>query len=586
MSYHDLLLALTDGWLDLVQATSLLELREAFHLAAALCPDIDCVLGELARLLAQVFPQHRLLVLLNDPLEAAPGMTWFFHHGRQARDAPPEEMLDLAHELWTRQRGCRRPFIQPDRLPVERGTLASAIYGPDREQVLGALVLAGSHPDAPPDKEAYLHLDVLADALGRWTRVWRYKSQCNTIEAQVFMARRLKHELNNLLAGLFPNVEYATDTLELWARLYPNLEKLVRGGLEVPSLRAHAREIRQIEEPSRLRSRCLDTSELLRDLDCSRQRCQNMVKRLDEFICRSRGLLTELSLVELVRGVIGKVKQERDACPKVTLRGDEGIRVFAYRHLLERCLRELLLNAMEASEKEDGSVDVIVEQGEQEILVQIRDTGAGMSAAELEAAQMPFAARGSRRVSDGPSRGLGLNIALHTALKLGGDLVLRSRPGNGTVATLRLLDPTVSGRLILLLGDAPQQVLSVLEAAELLHVLEGTDPCELLGGRAPDLVLLHESYPIELAFDLVNELESSFPGIPLLRYRCLGADQECQGEADAELDRRTVAEVQSPKELLGELRRLLASQKASRAAFSSDRSTTLPALNTYRDPKE
>jgi signal transduction histidine kinase len=72
------------------------------------------------------------------------------------------------------------------------------------------------------------------------------------------------------------------------------------------------------------------------------------------------------------------------------------------------------------------------------VTFEIVDRGIGMTADELERAFTPFwRADGSRTRRTG-GVGLGLALARRIARAHGGDVTLRSRPGEGTVAELAL----------------------------------------------------------------------------------------------------------------------------------------------------
>jgi len=105
-----------------------------------------------------------------------------------------------------------------------------------------------------------------------------------------------------------------------------------------------------------------------------------------------------------------------------------------------RKLRQILVNLLGNAVKftERGSVGFAVERGDGAVLLHVRDTGIGVDAALHEAIFEPF-----RQVDGGmtravPGTGLGLTVSRELARLLGGDILVRSVPGEGSVFTVRL----------------------------------------------------------------------------------------------------------------------------------------------------
>src|SRR5690606_39231188 len=77
---------------------------------------------------------------------------------------------------------------------------------------------------------------------------------------------------------------------------------------------------------------------------------------------------------------------------------------------------------------------------------EVHDSGPGMSAAEIERVFEPFA-RGQGEGSGPTGTGLGLTIAKMLTDLMGGELRVRSAPGEGCVFTVRLFLPEWRGAL-------------------------------------------------------------------------------------------------------------------------------------------
>ncbi|MEM7410474.1 MAG: ATP-binding protein [Myxococcota bacterium] len=117
--------------------------------------------------------------------------------------------------------------------------------------------------------------------------------------------------------------------------------------------------------------------------------------------------------------------------------GEHWIRAGA--HALEEVLTHLLLNAREASDG-SGTVRVCVrsgtlsETGRDAVVLSVEDDGRGMDAETLDRAIDPFFSTKTRS----PGAGLGLSTVYGLAVQMGGEFELKSAPGEGSRATLRL----------------------------------------------------------------------------------------------------------------------------------------------------
>lgn len=111
------------------------------------------------------------------------------------------------------------------------------------------------------------------------------------------------------------------------------------------------------------------------------------------------------------------------------------------RHALEQALVALVKNAVEAST--EAAVDISVREQANEFIIQVRDTGSGMTPEVLRHAGEPFF------TTKDPGKGMGLGIFLVRTLaeRLGGSLDISSAPGSGTVASLRLPMTRTGGRV-------------------------------------------------------------------------------------------------------------------------------------------
>jgi signal transduction histidine kinase/FixJ family two-component response regulator len=123
----------------------------------------------------------------------------------------------------------------------------------------------------------------------------------------------------------------------------------------------------------------------------------------------------------------------------------------------EKRLRQILINLLGNAVKftRQGEVRLRVSYAREMAQFEVHDTGPGMDVAELERVFEPFA-RGAQGVSAQTPQaqvaaggtGLGLTIAKMLTDLMGGELKVRSTPGEGTVFTVRLLLSEVHGAVV------------------------------------------------------------------------------------------------------------------------------------------
>ena len=124
--------------------------------------------------------------------------------------------------------------------------------------------------------------------------------------------------------------------------------------------------------------------------------------------------------------------------PGVALRtaAAPGLALVTDRRLLSRVLRNLLTNAVKFTDA--GEVVLRAEAEGEVVRFNVRDTGLGIPADQLDAVFEEFVQVPNRLQPTVRGTGLGLPYARRTSEALGGTLVATSRPGAGSVFTLRL----------------------------------------------------------------------------------------------------------------------------------------------------
>jgi signal transduction histidine kinase len=236
------------------------------------------------------------------------------------------------------------------------------------------------------------------------------------------LAAGVAHEINNPLAAVVANLELALRTLERLPRDLPDLGEL-RAELRDAHEAAHL--VRQIVRDVKVFSRTVDDRggpvDLRQVLDSTVRMAWNEIRHRARLI------------------------KQYEAVPPVWTTDARLGQVFL----------NLLINAAQAIEighVESNQIRLSTRTDEcGRALVEIADTGVGISAENLGRIFAPFFTTKPR----GSGTGLGLSISLRIVKEMGGEIRLDSAPGRGTVATVVL--PAASTSRSAEASPSPQQ---------------------------------------------------------------------------------------------------------------------------------
>lgn len=154
------------------------------------------------------------------------------------------------------------------------------------------------------------------------------------------------------------------------------------------------------------------------------------------FTLREETVVLSEAVAEALHMVAGQADDKRVA---LALDGDSAdIALLADRKALRQVVLNLVSNAIKFT-PEGGSVRVRMARGARgEAVLCIADTGIGIAPDALERVFQPFERAGGADESKIEGTGLGLSICRGLVHLHGGDVVLHSAPGEGTVATVTL----------------------------------------------------------------------------------------------------------------------------------------------------
>ena len=150
-----------------------------------------------------------------------------------------------------------------------------------------------------------------------------------------------------------------------------------------------------------------------------------------------------LNLADTVAQAVQKVEPAAAAkglSLQVTWVVSDALVVMGDAHRVEQVLVQLLSNAVKFTEA--GHVHLDIRETPEQVILEVSDTGIGMSAKQLENLFQPFEQMDGSTTRPYAGLGLGLVIAQHLAQEMGGTIEVSSLPGEGTEVRLSLMRPS------------------------------------------------------------------------------------------------------------------------------------------------
>ena len=242
------------------------------------------------------------------------------------------------------------------------------------------------------------------------------------------LAAGMAHEINNPIAVVYSNIatlsEYLTELIAL-ADQYRTAED----GIADKALAQALIQMRTAIDLDFVRD---DAPDLVRTSKQSLERVRNIVSELRTFAISENQQKETASLDELM--------QQAMAEQNISQRDD--LRVYSHLQQLPLvpCIPEqvrlvfnnILHNAADAMPS-GGTVEIAGDMQDDWVEIMVKDSGTGMNEEDLSCAINPF----FTRKEIGQGTGLGLTVAYNVMVNHGGELLIDSSPGKGTVVTLR-----------------------------------------------------------------------------------------------------------------------------------------------------
>ncbi|MFO8102426.1 MAG: ATP-binding protein [Dehalococcoidia bacterium] len=266
----------------------------------------------------------------------------------------------------------------------------------------------------------------------------------------------------------------------------------------------------------------------------------SLSNRVEELLDLARDEVGILKLETESVDILGMLKESIETILPVAERQGQSITsdlppslppVRADSNRIQQVISNLLDNALKFTPPK-GEIKLSAKSDESNVIVEVQDTGRGMSKQEQDRVFEPY-----HRLADDQGRmsGLGLGLALCKRLVElhGGQIWVKSRPGKGALFSFRLPADSVThfeeapprtDRLwkVLIIEDDPQIVDSVAMAfqkdwpeAELISARMGREGIEMVESESVDIVILDLSLPDIDGFDVLEQLRL-FSSVPVI----------------------------------------------------------------------
>jgi two-component system, cell cycle sensor histidine kinase and response regulator CckA len=280
---------------------------------------------------------------------------------------------------------------------------------------------------------------------------------------------------------------------------------------------------------SHLRSQTLDDADLADAIDEIRQAAEDgaaLTRQLLTFSRRDPGEPRALDVNDVVRARAGLLRRTLGEHVEFELELCEDRCVVELdRGQLEQILMNLTLNARDALGA-GGRLRIATGRRGDDVTLSVTDSGVGMSPAVRARAFEPFYTTKPR----GKGTGLGLASVHGIVKRAGGDIGIRSRPGEGTVVTIELPasaaapDPVAAAAgpaggtargTVLVVEDQPAILAlaqrALVDAGYRVQVAaDGEEALAAVDGHAPDLLLTDVVMPGMSGADLARRMRERF----------------------------------------------------------------------------
>jgi two-component system NtrC family sensor kinase len=253
------------------------------------------------------------------------------------------------------------------------------------------------------------------------------------------MAAGLAHEINNPVSYVASNLR----ALEGYALAVSPLLRMLRELVEAPGTGLRTLTVEQVERMRQLWKQgdldelLSDMPELIQESLTGTRRIKDIAHSLRAFAREDDGQPQSVDVNEELESTLRMVWNELKYKCEVKRDFGQVPRITGFPTQLVQVFTNLLINASHAIESR-GEIHIRTRLEDEEVVVEISDTGQGMTPETLSKLFTPFFTTKPR----GQGTGLGLSISRDIVTRHGGRIEVRSELGRGSTFTLYLPTPS------------------------------------------------------------------------------------------------------------------------------------------------
>jgi len=253
--------------------------------------------------------------------------------------------------------------------------------------------------------------------------VWAVRRATRPVTLFATAAERLGIELNAA-----PLPETGTGEVRRAARTFNTMQSRLKRFVQdrTQMLAAISHDLRTPITRMRLRAEFVDDDEQRNKMLADLNEMEAMIKATMEF-ARDDAANEAAEVVDIAAGLNALVADGKAIGHDVRYEGPTSLSLTARPLGLKRALTNLVENAV----KYGGSAEISLRRDGDYAEILVDDSGPGIPDAEKDQVFTPFYRLESSRSRDTGGTGLGMTIARNAIRSMGGDVVLRDRPGGG-----------------------------------------------------------------------------------------------------------------------------------------------------------
>jgi signal transduction histidine kinase len=171
--------------------------------------------------------------------------------------------------------------------------------------------------------------------------------------------------------------------------------------------------------------------------------CRHAGKVMESILAMANAISIEkvdTPLLPLIKGVFDCLCRDFSKdCIAIEIKVPDNLQVRAVPVQLQQTIMNLILNAREAMLPKGGKLTIEAQDGADNVVIRIRDTGCGMEQAEIAKAFEPFfSTKRKNNSAEGSGAGLGLALCKKVIDAHNGSITVDSLPNRGATFTISL----------------------------------------------------------------------------------------------------------------------------------------------------